>query len=73
LKDVNGKIFFMMMNNVAKEKGSGWVDFLWPKPGEKDPSLKVSSVKLCKVDGEDLVLGGGVYDRSQADMQKVLT
>ena len=72
LKDVNGKLFFTMMNKIAKEKGSGWVDYMWPKPGEKDPSLKVSYVKLCKVEGEDLVLGCGVYDMSQADMQKVL-
>lgn len=72
LKDSNGKLFFTVMNKVAKEKGAGWVDYMWPKPGEKDPSLKVSYVKLCKVDGEDLILGCGVYDMSQADMQKVL-
>jgi cytochrome c len=72
LKDSNGKLFFTVMNKVAKEKGAGWVDYMWPKPGEKDPALKVSYVKSCKVDGDDLVIGCGVYDMSQADMQKVL-
>ena len=64
MKDVNGKRFFAMMNDIAREKGSGWVDYLWPKPGEKDQSLKVSYVKKCKVDGEDLIVCCGIYDMS---------
>ena len=64
MRDVNGKRFFALMNNIAKEKGSGWVDYLWPKPGEKDPSLKVSYVRKCTVEGEDLILGCGIYDIS---------
>ena len=38
------------------------MDYWWPKPGEQNPSHKVSYVKLCKVDGEDMVVGAGVYD-----------
>jgi hypothetical protein len=45
---------------------------MWPKPGEKTPSLKVSYVKLVKVDGEDLVLGCGVYDLSPEEIQKLV-
>jgi len=45
---------------------------MWPKPGEKTPSLKVSYVKLDKVDGEDLVLGCGVYDLSPEEIQKLV-
>ncbi len=71
-KDANGKRFFNDMNKVAKEKGSGWVDYMWPKPGAKEPSLKVSYVKLCNVQGEDLVIGCGVYDLSEADIKKAL-
>ncbi|MGA2936010.1 MAG: cache domain-containing protein [Syntrophobacteraceae bacterium] len=55
-----------------QKKGSGWVDYMWPKPGEKTPSLKVSYVKLVKVDGEDLVLGCGVYDLSPEEIQKLV-
>ena len=50
-KDSNGKRFFTEMNKVAKEKGAGWVDYMWPKPGEKEPSQKVSYVKLCTCSG----------------------
>jgi signal transduction histidine kinase len=72
LKDSNGKLFFTAMNEVAKTKGSGWVDYMWPKPGEKTPSLKVSYVKQVKVDGEDLVLGCGVYDMPPEEIQKLI-
>ncbi len=72
LKDIAGKRFFVEMNNVAKEKGSGWVDYMWPKPGEKKPSHKVSYIKKCVVDGEDLVLGCGVYDMSESEMKTIL-
>jgi cytochrome c len=72
LKDPNGKLFFTVMNEVAKTKGAGWVDYMWPKPGDKTPVLKVSYVKLVKVDGQDLVVGCGVYDMSPEDVQKVL-
>ena len=72
LKDSNGKLFFIAMNDVAKTKGAGWVEYMWPKPGEKTPSQKVSYVKLVKVDGEDLVLGCGVYDMPPEEVQKLV-
>ena len=71
-KDSNGKRFFNEMNKVAKEKGSGWVDYMWPKPGVKEPSQKVSYVKLCNVQGEDFVVGCGVYDLPEAEVKKLL-
>jgi cytochrome c len=71
-KDSNGKRFFNEMNKVAKEKGAGWVDYMWPKPGEKEPSQKVSFVKLCNVQGEELVIGCGVYDLPKDEVQKLL-
>lgn len=70
LKDTNGKLFFVDMNKVAREKGAGWVDYMWPKPGEKKPSRKVSYIKKCTVDGEDLVLGCGVYDMTIDEIAK---
>jgi cytochrome c len=58
-KDTNGKQFFNEFVKVAKEKGSGWVDYMWPKPGEKKPSPKTSYVE--RVPGENLYFGCGVY------------
>lgn len=70
LKDENGKLFFVEMNNLVKEKGSGWVIYVWPKPGAEETSPKVSYVKLVKVGEEELVVGCGVYDWT---MEKVET
>ena len=72
LKDSNGKLFFIEMNEVAKTKGAGWVDYMWPKPGEKTPSLKVSYVKLVKAGGEDLVVGCGICDVPAEEVQKLV-
>jgi len=58
-KDTNGKQFFNEFVKVAKEKGSGWVDYMWPKPNEKKPSPKTSFVE--RVPGQNLYFGCGVY------------
>lgn len=72
LKDGNGKRFFIEMNHVAREKGSGWIDYTWPKPGEKKRSNKVSYVKLVKTKSEEFVIGSGVYDLTVEDVKKEL-
>ncbi len=58
-KDIKGKQFFNEFVKVANEKGSGWVDYYWPKPGGKKPVPKTSFVE--KVPGHDLYFGCGVY------------
>lgn len=61
LKDANGKVFVREFIETAK-KGLGWVDYMWPKPGEKSPSKKVSYVKSAKMPGgEAVVVGAGIY------------
>ncbi len=62
LSDSNGKLFFAVMNEVCEEKGSGWVDYMWPKPGEKKPSPKISFVKQVKHGNDTFVVGCGTYD-----------
>jgi signal transduction histidine kinase len=57
LKDSTGKEFFKEMIEVAKG-GSGWVDYMWPKPGEEKPSEKTSYV--LKID-DNVFVGAGVY------------
>ncbi|MGO8761712.1 MAG: cache domain-containing protein [Desulfobaccales bacterium] len=71
-QDSHGKLIFVEFNKVAKEKGSGWVDYWWPKPGEKKPSHKISFVKLCKIDGEDMVVGCGIYDLWDSEIAKLV-
>ena len=72
LKDKNGKLFYAEMVKLCKEKGEGWVDFFWPKPGAAEPSPKVSYVHKAKCDGSDVVVSCGVYDMTLADVQKAL-
>jgi cytochrome c len=59
-KDANGKLFFAEFINVAKNKGEGWVSYMWPKPGEKKPSPKIAYV--YKVPGEDVAMLAGIYE-----------
>jgi cytochrome c len=62
MKDANGKTFMREFVETAKTKGSGWVDYMWPKPGEKKPSKKVSYIKRAKMpNGETVLVGAGIY------------
>lgn len=69
LKDSKGKTFFVDMNAVAAA-GGGWVDYQWPKPGEKEPVLKVSYVRQVKNGSETFIVGCGVYDLSLEEINK---
>ena len=69
--DNNGKFFFVEMNNVVRDHGQGWVDYMWPKPGEKDVSQKVSFVKGVEVGGKTYVLGCGVYGFSPEKIEEL--
>ncbi len=66
-KDANGKAIFVEMANVAKSKGAGIVEYLWPKPGSTVPVQKLSYVKLYKPWG--WVIGSGLY---MDDLQQVI-
>jgi methyl-accepting chemotaxis protein len=69
MKDSNGKTFFLEMIRVCREKGEGFVDYTWPKPGSDQPVDKLSYVKLFKPWG--WVIGSGVYlESSEAELQK---
>jgi cytochrome c len=59
IKDINGKMFFVEITNVASEKGSGWVDYMWPKPGEKKPVPKTSYV--LRIPDQPYALVAGIY------------
>jgi len=58
-KDPKGKLLFVEFAKVAREKGGGFVDYMWPKPGEKEPVPKISYVQLYQPWG--WVLGSGIY------------
>jgi methyl-accepting chemotaxis protein len=57
--DPNGKRLFIEFVRTARQKGEGYVDYLWPKPGSSVPVRKVSYVKLFEPWG--WVVGSGLY------------
>jgi methyl-accepting chemotaxis protein len=66
-KDPQGKEFFKEFIRVSKEKGGGFVDYMWPKPGKTEPVKKISYVKLFEPWG--WIIGSGLYiDDIQKDL-----
>ena len=58
-KDPSGKRLFLEMVKVCKEKGGGFVDYRWPRPGASAPVPKISYVKLYQPWG--WIVGSGIY------------
>ncbi len=58
-KDPTGKFLFVEFVNTVKKSGSGFVSYMWPKPGSTDPVPKVSYVTGFAPWG--WILGSGVY------------
>jgi cytochrome c len=72
LKDDTGKRFFADFTEVAKSaestkgdksyySGKGWVDYRWPKPGQKEFSPKRSYIRGCLMGDENVYIGAGIY------------
>ena len=57
LKDADGKLFVKEGMDLAKTKGSGWVDYKWTNPVNKKVEAKATYVK--KVD--DIIFCCGIY------------
>jgi signal transduction histidine kinase len=55
-----GKLLFVEMVKVAKEKGEGWVDYMWTNPGDPKPRKKVTYI--YRVPGKDVLAGAGIYE-----------
>ena len=62
LKDKNGNYFFSQLCEVGSTPEGGWVEYLWPKPGEKEPSRKIT---FCRqIPGTEFQAGAGIYDET---------
>ncbi len=70
LADPNGKKLFVEFVNVCRDKGEGFVDYMWPFPGQDKPVAKLSYVKLFEPWG--WIVGTGIYldDVEAAVMQR---
>jgi methyl-accepting chemotaxis protein len=59
--DANGKLFHDEIIRVAETQGSGWVDYMFPRPGQSQPSQKWAYVKAVKIDGVPGLVASGFY------------
>jgi cytochrome c len=58
-KDADGKLFAAEIVKLAKEKGSGWVDYKWENPTTK--AIDPKTVYFEKVD--DAIICSGAYKK----------
>jgi signal transduction histidine kinase len=72
LRDDKGKRFFVEFATMAKTSmnskmgeryynGTGWVEYRWPKPGEKTFSPKLTYIRGCLMGKKNVYLGAGIY------------
>lgn len=59
ITDPKGKALFVHFVNLARTRGEGWVEYMWPKPGKNTPWTKLTYI--YRVPGTDLFVGAGVY------------
>ena len=62
IADANGVHLFAEGTRVARAEGSGFIHYIWPRPGTTEPIPKVSFVKAVPTWG--WVIGSGVYQDS---------
>lgn len=60
-RDADGKRFHRDFIKMVTAYGSGWVDYMFPKPDGTVPTVKWSYVCATRVDGVDALVGAGVY------------
>lgn len=72
LKDTKGKLFFAHFCVAAEQPGGGWVEYTWPKVGEKTPSRKITYV--LQVPGTIWQIAAGIYNDHIAisDLNKLI-
>ena len=58
--DANGKMFSAEFIAVGKSQGEGWVDYMWPKPGEQAPSKKITYV--YRAPETNVIVLSGIYE-----------
>lgn len=61
MKDAQGKYPVQEMIQVVQRRGYGWVDYLWPRPGESAPTQKSAYVGSARLGERTVVVGCGVY------------
>lgn len=61
MKDGQGKAPVAEMIKLLETRPSGWVEYLWPKPGESVSTLKSAYVRKARMKDRSVMVGCGVY------------
>ncbi len=72
LKDKKGFPIIASMSDMAEKEGQGVVAYWWPKPGEEEPKLKISYVRLIPEAGWVVGTGAWIEDITQAMKDEAL-
>ncbi len=59
MTDPTDKALFVHFVNLARGKGEGWVEYMWPKPGKNTPQKKITYI--YRVPDTEFFVGAGVY------------
>ncbi|MFW5971224.1 MAG: cache domain-containing protein [Desulfovermiculus sp.] len=59
MTDPTDKALFVHFVNLARGKGEGWVEYMWPKPGKNTPQKKITYI--YRVPETEFFVGAGVY------------
>ena len=60
-RDADGKRFHQDFIETVSAFGAGWVDYMFPRPGQSAPTVKWSYVCATRVSGAEALIGAGVY------------
>lgn len=60
-RDADGKPFHQAFIDTVSQFGSGWIDYMFPRPGQSVPTVKWSYVCETHVAGTAALIGAGVY------------
>jgi len=71
LLDTKGHPFFWQVCDALKKPSGIWMQYWWPKPGQKEGSRKISYA--LRAGGTPYVVGAGMYDDKLtiADLEKL--
>ena len=61
LQNSNGTSVAQKIIETVKTEPSGWVEYMWPKPGESTDSKKLTYVKKIQSGGKTFIVGSGIY------------
>lgn len=61
MRDAQGKLFLREALYTVQTRGPGWIDYMWPKPGESVATQKSTYVSTAKLGHKWVLVGCGVY------------